>query len=72
MRRRKVEEEREKDEIFKINIPKRNNPNDWRLIFGNINTLGDYDNKYNAMKWDKFKYLNDETIPDIIGLSKHN
>ena len=24
------------------------------------------------MKWDKFKYLNDETNPDIIGISEHN
>ena len=72
MRRRKVEEEDNEERLFKINIPNRHNTKDWRFIFGNINTLGDYSNKYNAEKWDKFKYLIDETTPDIIGLSEHN
>ena len=72
MRRRKVEEEKNDDRTFKIKIPNRNKSTDWRLIFGNINTLGDYTNKNNAMKWDKFKYLSDETQPDIIGISEHN
>jgi hypothetical protein len=70
--RREVEEEKETEEMFKIKIPNRHDSSDWRLIFGNINTLGDYNNNYNSVKWDKFKYLYDETTPDIIGLSEHN
>ena len=60
------------DGCFKINIPNRKNPSDWRFIFGNINTLGDCTNKSNDMKWDQLKFLTDEAIPDVLGLSEHN
>ena len=58
--------------MFKIKIPNRNHSSDWRLIFGNINTLGDYSNTYNATKWDQMKYICDESQPDVLGLSEHN
>ena len=70
--RRQVEEDDNEGTSFKINIPNRHNAMDWRFIFGNSNTLGDYSNNYNAMKWDKFKYLNDGMQLDIIGLIEHN
>ena len=72
MQGRQVDEDKEDDGLFKINIPNRHIPTDWRIIFGNINTLGDNSNNYNAVKWDKFKYMIDETQPDVVGLSEHN
>ena len=60
------------DKIFKISIPNRTTTTDWRFVFGNINTLGDYNNPYNAIKWDQMKYLMDEALPDVVGLSEHN
>jgi hypothetical protein len=40
-----------------INIPPKKHKKDWRLMFGNINTLGDYTNEDNAMKWDQFQHI---------------
>ena len=60
------------NDSFKINIPNKSCPSDWRLLFGNINTMGNYDNKHNDMKWDQTKYIIDESLPDILGISEHN
>jgi hypothetical protein len=57
---------------IKLNIPIRHNSSDWRFLFGNINTLGDYTNTHNNVKWDQLKYVMDELGPDIMGISEHN
>ena len=67
-----MDEEDKSERSFKINIPNRNSTTDWRFLFGNINTLGDYDNRYNDMNWDQMKYIMDETQPDVLGISEHN
>ena len=72
MRRRKVGDIDITDDTFKIKLPTKNNSSDWRFFFGNINTLGNYDNKYNATKWGQLKYLFDESKPDVVGISEHS
>jgi hypothetical protein len=72
MRRREMDDNESLKRSFKINIPNRRSTNDWRFLFGNINTLGNYNNRYNDMKWDQLKYIIDEVQPDILGMSEHN